>query len=177
MLGLHRLKGVDTVAVMAHFSGVASFFVGSWLALRWGSAVPWRFEPATVVMLLGVGLTGTVGQFFLTKAYAAGVPTRVSVISLTQVPLAMVFDVAVSGRALTSLALLGTCLVLAPAAWLASPRGFTRSDGGFFPSLALRACVMIIPRPQHKPEAQAREPYRGRGTETIDTDGGLTDTL
>lgn len=120
MLGLHRLKGVDARAVVAHFAGVASVVSGSWLALRWdhGTVALSRPDPATVLMLFAVGATGTVGQFFLTKAYAAGAPARVSVISLTQVIFGVAFDVIIRGRALPPLSVLGVLLVLAPTAWL-----------------------------------------------------------
>jgi drug/metabolite transporter (DMT)-like permease len=120
MIGLHRLKGIDTRAVVAHFAGVASLVAGTWLALRWRTIAPARPDLTTWVMLLGVGLTGTVGQFFLTKAYAAGVPAKVAVVSLTQVVFGMAFDVAFWGRALTPLGLVGFGLVLAPVAWLTS---------------------------------------------------------
>jgi drug/metabolite transporter (DMT)-like permease len=129
MFGLHRLKGVDARAVVAHFSGVATLVVGTWLALRWqrGTIAPGQPDPATLLMLLGVGVTGTVGQFFLTKAYAAGAPARVSVISLTQVLFGMAFDAAIWGRSMTPLGFVGFCLVLAPTAWLT---GRGRGDGG-----------------------------------------------
>ena len=118
MLGLHRLRGIDTRAVVAHFAGTASLVAGGWLLVRRGvftSGVP---DPVTAMMLLGVGVAGTVGQFFLTKAYAVGVPTRVSVIGLSQVAFAMAFDAAIWGRTMTATTLLGSCLVLAPTAWL-----------------------------------------------------------
>jgi drug/metabolite transporter (DMT)-like permease len=69
-------------------------------------------------LLVGVGVTGTVGQIFLTKAYAAGVPSRVAVLSLTQVVFGMGFDVALWQRSFPMTSLVGTALVLAPTAWL-----------------------------------------------------------
>ncbi len=128
MLGLHRLKDVDARAVVAHFSGVACLVAGSWLALRWeeGTIGVIRPDLATFAMLLGVGTTGTVGQFYLTKAYAAGAPARVAAISLTQVLFGMVFDVAIWGRTMTPLGLAGFILVLAPTAWLTGRGGSVR---------------------------------------------------
>jgi drug/metabolite transporter (DMT)-like permease len=120
MLGLHRLKGVDPRAVVAHFAGVASLFAGAGLVLRWQNIALSAPDATTWLMLLGVGVTGTVGQFFLTKAYAAGVPTRIAVISLTQVIFGMIFDVVLRGRSLTPLSLLGFLLVLAPTVWVTS---------------------------------------------------------
>ena len=33
MMGLHRLRGLDPRAIMAHFAGVASLVAGAWLLL------------------------------------------------------------------------------------------------------------------------------------------------
>lgn len=118
MLGLHRLREVDARAVVAHFSGLASLVLSVWIGIH--PALVSRSTPdrATVVMLLGVGLTGTIGQVLLTKAFASGPPARISVLSLMQVVFAMGYDVAVEGRVLTSSTLLGFLLVLTPTAWL-----------------------------------------------------------
>jgi drug/metabolite transporter (DMT)-like permease len=79
---------------------------------------PPSVDPVTLLLLLGVGVTGTVAQIFLTKAYAAGAPARVAVLGLTQVVFGMGFDVALWQRPLSPSALAGTALVLAPSAWL-----------------------------------------------------------
>jgi drug/metabolite transporter (DMT)-like permease len=133
MLGLHRLRGVDTRAVVAHFAGVASVVAGAWYvssgpgatvgaATTAYAAVP-GFDAITVLLLFGVGVTGTVGQIFLTKAYAAGAPARVAVLGLTQVVFGLGFDAAVWQRALPPASLAGTALVLAPTAWLLARSG------------------------------------------------------
>ena len=130
LLGLHRLKNVDPRAVVAHFAGVAS--VSAVTALAWRSAaaagtsqamavaapLPQGQTLATLLLLGGVGLTGTVGQVFLTKAYAAGMPSEISVISLTQVIFALIFDITFWGRTMPPIVLLGMMLILAPTAWI-----------------------------------------------------------
>lgn len=68
--------------------------------------------------MLGVGVSGTLGQILLTKAYAVGAPAKVAVVGLTQVVFAMGFDVVLWHRPVTSSALLGFALVLAPTTWL-----------------------------------------------------------
>jgi drug/metabolite transporter (DMT)-like permease len=70
-----------------------------------------------------VGVSGTIGQFYLTRAYAAGPPTRVAVVGLTQVVFAMILDMVVWQRTFTPLTLAGFALVLAPTAWLAGKVG------------------------------------------------------
>jgi drug/metabolite transporter (DMT)-like permease len=118
MIGLHRLKGVDPRAVVAHFSGVATIVAAAWLAFRWRRVTVGLPEPSTLALLLGVGVTGTVGQLFLTKAYASGPPARVSVVALTQVVFALIYDVAIWRRPITPLTFAGSCLVLIPTAWM-----------------------------------------------------------
>jgi drug/metabolite transporter (DMT)-like permease len=118
MLGLHRLRDLDPRAVVAHFAGVASLVAATWLVFRREALSPRLLEPATLGLLLGVGITGTLGQVLLTRAYTAGAPSRVAVVGLSQVVFAMGFDVALWGRPLTPSTLAGFALVLAPTTWL-----------------------------------------------------------
>ena len=124
MLGLHRLRRIDTRAVVAHFAGVASLVSLAWLLLRRHDLRPIALDATTLLMLLGVGVSGTFGQVCLTKAYASGPPGRVSVVGLSQVVFGMAFDVALWGRSLTPATLAGFALVLTLTAWLiARPAG------------------------------------------------------
>ncbi len=118
MLGLHRLREVDARAVVAHFSGLASLVLSVWVGFHPGLVSRSSPDNAAVLMLLGVGLTGTIGQVLLTKAFASGPPARISVLSLMQVVFAMGYDIAIEGRVLTPSTLLGFLLVLTPTAWL-----------------------------------------------------------
>jgi drug/metabolite transporter (DMT)-like permease len=118
MIGLHRLQGIDTRAVVVHFSFVslafatAAFFAfprsRGYHALEW-----WEIRN-----LAGVGLTATLGQIFLTKAFTTGDPARISVVGLTQVVFALILDTLVLGHALDPHKLLGIPLVIGPTAWL-----------------------------------------------------------
>jgi drug/metabolite transporter (DMT)-like permease len=122
MLGLNRLKGVDPRAIVVHFSGVsclacvACFF---WFDTRPAGALP---GGRALAMLVGVGASATVGQIFLTKAFAAGPPTRVALVCLSQIPLAMLFDVVIWGHGFGAATLAGTALVLGPTAWVMASR-------------------------------------------------------
>ena len=119
MIGLHRLKGIDPRAVVVHFSGVSLIFIAGAYLLVDGDGLPLReVDAATLGLLIGVGVAATVGQLFLTLAFTAGPPARVSVIGLSQVVFAMIFDVAFLGRTLEPLALAGMALVLLPVGWL-----------------------------------------------------------
>jgi drug/metabolite transporter (DMT)-like permease len=119
MLGLHRLQGIDPRAVVAHFSGVS--FVACLAVLAIDPASTWetsQFDAATLALLGGVGLFATIGQLFLTMAFAAGPPARVSVVALSQVGFAMIFDALVWQHEFGSWSLAGMALIMAPTAWL-----------------------------------------------------------
>jgi drug/metabolite transporter (DMT)-like permease len=117
MMGLNRLKDVDTRAVVVHFSGVALLFsVAAWLA-----AEPVKLaatDAASLCQLLGIGLTATIGQVCLTKAFVHGPPTKVAVVGLTQIVFAMALDVALFDKSFDGLTILGVALVLTPTAWV-----------------------------------------------------------
>jgi drug/metabolite transporter (DMT)-like permease len=123
MLGLNRLNHLDARAIVVHFSGVsalacvACFFV---FPLKFGGALPGGHA---LLMLVGVGASATAGQICLTKAFAAGPPTRVSLVTLTQFPLALLFDVMVWGHDFSAITLFGTVLVVGPTAWVMASRG------------------------------------------------------
>jgi drug/metabolite transporter (DMT)-like permease len=147
MIGLHRLRHIDPRAVVAHFAGVASVVAGVWYLVRGpnggtlvGTPVSGPgFDPVTALMLLGVGTTGTVGQIFLTKAYAAGAPARVAVLGLTQVVFGLGFDVLLWQRSLSPVLLAGTALVLAPTAWLIARAGGTPATAAAQPTTDVAA--------------------------------------
>src|SRR5438874_2744983 len=121
MLGLHRLRDVQPRAIVVHFSAIAlCFCVASWFLFdrpERPKSTPWGWA---VLLLAGVGLSATVGQVLLTRAFAAGSPARVSVVGLTQVVFALVLDVALSVRRLEPVSLLGMGLVIGPTAWIMS---------------------------------------------------------
>lgn len=118
LIGLHRLKGLDARAVVVHFSGVSLTLclLATSLLPREPSLVGWSY--AGLAMLLGVGISATVGQLFLTKAFAAGDPSRVSVVGLSQAGFALLMESFLHPRIYTPVTLLGMTLVLAPTAWV-----------------------------------------------------------
>src|SRR5206468_4977562 len=102
MLGLNRLKGLDPLAIVAHFSGVATCVVlGACLvgAFLLGRPIARHHveDPTNLALLLGVGVTATLGQFCLTRAFTAGQPARVSVVCLAQIVFALGLDLAFGG--------------------------------------------------------------------------------
>jgi drug/metabolite transporter (DMT)-like permease len=123
MIGLHKLRGVNPNAVVVHFSAVATVASSSafFLFERRTDALPF-YHPSAIGLLLGVGLTASVGQMFLTRAFAAGDPSRVSVVGLAQVLFTLALDVAFTGHPVTAITIVGTLLILAPTAWVMMER-------------------------------------------------------
>jgi drug/metabolite transporter (DMT)-like permease len=119
MIGLHRLQGIDPRAIVVHFSVVSMLFVaGTFVALDGSATASFAVDSRLALLLFGVGLAASVGQVFLTKAFAAGHPAKVSVVGLSQVVFAMIFDVLFLEGDIDTMKLLGMALVLAPSAWL-----------------------------------------------------------
>lgn len=118
MIGLHRLQGIDTRAVIVHFSTVSlCFSVGAYFLFE-------RIEPTYAIPpqvwleLAGVGITATIGQLFLTKAFTHGDPAKVSVVGLSQIVFALALDAFVLEHPPDTAKLIGIPLVIAPTAWL-----------------------------------------------------------
>jgi drug/metabolite transporter (DMT)-like permease len=119
MLGLNRLGKLDARAVVVHFSGVSTVFTVSFLLLSSGAVDYSTLADArTLALLAGVGLMGTLGQLAMTRAFALGSAPRVSVVGLTQIVFAALFDVTIWRRPFDALTVLGILLVVAPSGWL-----------------------------------------------------------
>jgi drug/metabolite transporter (DMT)-like permease len=118
MLGLHRLKHLDPWAIVVHFSAVAtvfvliSFFIGSTPDLT-----P-LLTLSTLAVLLGVGVSATMGQICLTRAFTLGDPAKVAVVALTQILFAFGLDFLFDGPTYNEQTLVGIGLVIAPTAWV-----------------------------------------------------------
>ena len=119
LISLHHIHHIDNRAVVFHLAVVSSFgCLAAVLVSGFKTAPQTSHEPIAWLMLAGVGLASTTGQFFLTAAFTYGPPAELSVVALTQVGFGMMYDILVWGHEFDSLALLGIALVLAPAGWL-----------------------------------------------------------
>ncbi len=119
MLGLHRLHDVDPRAVVVHFSAVATIFCFvAFLVTPRTQPLTRVFEAGVFLRLIGIGVSATIGQVFLTLAFGRGAPAKVSVVGLMQIVFVMVMCVWAFDRTVNTIALVGTGLVIAPTAWL-----------------------------------------------------------
>ncbi len=120
MMGLNRLRGLDSRAIVVHFSAVAALTcLASYFVFGHTTVSPFAVEPSTLWLLLGVGVSATLGQLCLTKAFASSnAPAKVSVINLSQIVFVMVIESLIGSYSLEWYSMVGTLLIVAPTAWL-----------------------------------------------------------
>jgi drug/metabolite transporter (DMT)-like permease len=119
MLGLNRLSALDARSIVLHFSIVSTLICGVVFAAA-GAPLPAQglADARSLSMLFGIGLLGTMGQIFLTRAFALGDPSAISVVGLTELIFAMGYDRILWQRAFSASTLIGMALVAAPTTWL-----------------------------------------------------------
>jgi drug/metabolite transporter (DMT)-like permease len=116
MMSLHRLGAVDPRAVVVHFSLVATVVSGGiFLA---GTTDLSRAGRADVFYLVALGAAGTVGQIALTRAYAAGNPSRVSLVAISQIVFTVLIEAVLWNRTYDARTLAGMALIAMPTAWI-----------------------------------------------------------
>ncbi len=122
MIGLNQLKNLDPRAVVVHFSGTALA-----VSLLCAYFLPWEtptseLDAANLLELLGVGVTASIGQFFLTKAFTAGDPAKMSVASLSQIVFVFALDLFILQTPFDWSKIWGIPLILGPTVWLMTRR-------------------------------------------------------
>ena len=132
LIGLHRVKELDPRSVVTHFSAVSTLLsLVLWLAMPIQAAAIQPLNDAltgpmlsgevhlgSVLRLVAVGVAAVLGQLFLTKAFAAGRPARISVIGLSQVAFAAIYKWFFEGRIPSGLAVVGMLLVIGATLWV-----------------------------------------------------------
>jgi drug/metabolite transporter (DMT)-like permease len=119
MLGLNRLKHIDPRAVVVHFSGIASVATALFLLLTNRKDYSEQLgDKSVLILLIMVGAAGVAGQIGMTRAFAKGHASRISVIALSQILFGLGFDVLFWNRSVNLISLFGMILVIGPSAWL-----------------------------------------------------------
>jgi drug/metabolite transporter (DMT)-like permease len=112
MVSLRRLSRETPEAVVVHFSAVATAVTGALL----GGEIARRGHPplgvGEVVKLLLVGVTATVGQLLITRAYALDRAARVGAAGWIQVVFGLLLDLAVMRHAPPALSVVGMGLIV-----------------------------------------------------------------
>jgi drug/metabolite transporter (DMT)-like permease len=119
MLGLNRLKNIDPPAIVVHFSGIASVATTLFMLLTNRKDYSAQLgDKSALALLIMVGASGVAGQIGMTRAFAKGHASRISVIALSQILFGLGFDVLFWNRSVNFISLFGMILVIVPTAWL-----------------------------------------------------------
>ncbi|MBI3855937.1 MAG: DMT family transporter, partial [Planctomycetes bacterium] len=137
MLGLNRLAHVDPRTIVMHFAMVSTVTCAAVFALAGSGAPVGAFgSPKTLTMLLAMGLLGTTGQIALTRAFALGDPSMVSVVGLSEMLMSAVFDRILWQRTFGWMTIAGMILVAAPTAWRLATSHRSRGESSGSPATA-----------------------------------------
>lgn len=101
--------GEPSWRVVFYFAGLSTVLSGLWLLVAGFHAV----TPANAWMLLGLGLTATVGQFTMTRAYHSGHTLVAGALSYSTVVFSALFGLTLWHERLAPLAWAGIALILA----------------------------------------------------------------
>ncbi len=119
MIGLHKIKGIATQAIVIHFSGLATLICLFVLPFSPNlTSLVSDMNYTILLLLFGIGISATIGQNFLTMAFSCGIPTKVSVVGLSQVVFAVIGDIIFWQKPLGLAEFIGMLLILFPTAWL-----------------------------------------------------------
>jgi drug/metabolite transporter (DMT)-like permease len=128
MLGLHRLRYIPSLAIVVHFSAVATIVCGAFAVVtpllfpNWPLDWTVVLDPVIAMRLAAVGGLATVGQITMTRAFGLGRPQGLAVVGLSQVVFALGFDMWLWDYQINLVEVSGLLLILAPVAWLVSRR-------------------------------------------------------
>jgi len=117
MVCLRKLASMDPRAIIAHFSAFATVAMLGNIALSDVPIHPHALirtiaEPKTFLLLVGLGLFGTIGQLAMTKALSLSPAPRVATVGLAKVGIAAGYDVIFWGRVFTMPTIVGMVLIL-----------------------------------------------------------------
>lgn len=119
MVSLRRLSGETPEAVVVHFSAVATGVMAALSLVHFSHhGAPQGLGAELVAGVLAMGLSATVGQLAMTRAYALDQAARVGAAGWMQVLFAIAIDAAVFSRAPVASARAGIALLLAAGALL-----------------------------------------------------------
>ncbi len=121
MICLRKMKGLDPRAIVIHFSGTATIVtVIAMLSVRSEIDISVLHNSNIILMLLGVGISGTIGQLAMTKAFSVGEAPSVASAGYVRVGFCGVFDLILWNYAFNVLTILGMTLILLSTGWLFS---------------------------------------------------------
>ena len=121
MICLRKLKNLDPRVIVTHFSGTATIITLIILFSVRGEVDLSVFDSTTIIlMLLGVGVFGTIGQLAMTKAFSIGEAPSVASAGFIKVGFSAGYDLLIWNYIFNIPTIIGMILILASTGWLFS---------------------------------------------------------
>lgn len=121
MICLRKLKNLDPRVIVTHFSGTATIITLIILFSVRGEVDLSVFDSTTIIlMLLGVGVFGTIGQLAMTKAFSIGEAPSVASAGFIKVGFSAGYDLLIWSYIFNVSTIIGMILILASTGWLFS---------------------------------------------------------
>ena len=130
MICLRKLKDLDLRIIITHFSGTATIITLITIFSVRGEVDLSVFENTTLIlMLLGVGIFGTIGQIAMTKAFSIGEAPSVASAGFVKVGFAAGYDLLIWNYVFNASTIVGTALILLSTGWLFSRKKSSKAQG------------------------------------------------
>lgn len=123
MICLRKLRALDPRSIVIHFSGTAT--IVSLLIIifyRQDPNLSVLLNPTIVLMLIGIGLFGTIGQLAMTKAFSIGQAPSVASAGYSKIGFSAAFDFAIWRNSIELSTISGMILILTSVTWLFKKR-------------------------------------------------------
>ncbi len=119
MICLRKLKDLDLRVIVTHFSGTATIIALATLLFVRGEVDLSVFDnTTTILMMLGVGVFGTIGQLTMTKAFSIGEAPSVASAGFIKVGFAAGYDLLIWKYVFDVPTVIGMILILGSTGWL-----------------------------------------------------------
>lgn len=119
MICLRKLKDLDPRVIVTHFSGTATIVtLITFLSVRSEIDVSTLQSPSIILMLLGVGIFGTIGQLAMTKAFSIGEAPSVASAGFIKVGFSAGYDLLIWNYVFNVPTIIGMALILMSTGWL-----------------------------------------------------------
>jgi len=119
MICLRKLKNLDLRIIITHFSGTATIITLITLFFVRGEVdLSPLINTNTTLMMLGVGIFGTIGQIAMTKAFSVGEAPSVASAGFIKVGFSAGFDLLIWNYVFNIPTIIGMALILLSTTWL-----------------------------------------------------------
>lgn len=127
MICLRKLKNLDLRIIITHFSGTATIVTLITLFFVRGEVdLSPLINTNTAIMMLGVGIFGTIGQIAMTKAFSVGEAPSVASAGFIKVGFSAGFDLLIWNYVFNIPTIIGMTLILFSTTWLFSRKKETK---------------------------------------------------